>query len=1066
MVGVRILLFVFGFSVWLAPRLCHAKDSQQLEFNRDIRPVLAANCFSCHGPDSAARQADLRLDRREVAIERLAIVPGKSNNSEAIRRIFSDDAAEQMPPPESHKVLTLEQKQLLKRWVEQGAEYQPHWSLIAPRRPALPKSSQAAWVRSAIDAFVLSALEQRGLSPAPEADRRTLVRRVSLDLTGLPPAPDIVEQFVADTSPDAYEKLVDRLLAMPQWGEHRARYWLDVARYADTHGLHKDNYREMWAYRDWVISAFNRNLPFDQFTIEQLAGDLLPFSTTDQQLNQLIASGFNRCNITTSEGGAIPEEYLVLYTRDRTETVSQVWLGLTAGCAVCHDHKFDPISQREFYETAAFFNNTTQQAMDGAVKDTPPIIFVPRQEDRISWLELPEKLANVQRKFHERRKLASEKFDEWARSPCVTSADVAVPDHNLLLHAPLEGGPASTLCVRIDGKIVKTSAVSLNWENEGPLAPRALKVASDTAIELPSEGDFEHGQSFSVGAWVKLPRTNTNGVIVARMDETPRMDGTSEQRGWDVCVEGNRVGMHLIHQLSNKDGIKVLAEKKLDVDRWHHVLVTYDGSSKANGIVVYYDGRPQITKAQFDSLTSSIRTAVSLKLAQRNKNERMKGLGLQDVRIYGMSLSGREAFDLARGPRAAILAATTTSQRSDAQREELFEWWLSKLDSSGAELRAAEIALQEQKTAIRLRGSVTHVMRERDQPAVAYVLERGEYTKASGNPLQPNTPDMLPEMPGGLPRNRLGFAKWLFLREHPLTARVTVNRFWQEVFGAGLVRTSGDFGISGELPVHQELLDWLAVEFRESGWDTKRLVRLLVLSSTYRQSAAITPDKLDRDPQNRLLSRGPRFRMDAEMIRDYALAASGLLIYKIGGPSVKPYQPTGVWENVAMFESNTRQYVQDHGENLYRRSLYTFWKRSAPPASMDIFNAPSREVCSVRRERTNTPLQALATLNDTQFVEAARHLAQNAIKAAKNTDGRLQWLAERLLARHWESEELDIAKSSLTELQSLFAGQPEAATRLISVGESKADRTISSAVLAAWTMLVNEMMNLDEVLNK
>jgi cytochrome c553 len=773
-------------------------------FNRDVRPILAENCFACHGPDSASRKAGLRLDQRESAVKLGAIAPGQPDESELVSRIFADESGGRMPPPASHKILSPAQKETLRRWIATGAEYQPHWSLIAPVRPQPPAVKNPAWVRNPIDAFVLSTLDRRGLQPAPEADRRTLARRASLDLTGLPPTPAEVEAFVDDPSPAAYESFVDRLLASKQWGEHRARYWLDAARYADTHGIHFDNYREMWSYRDGVIDAFNRNLPFDRFTVEQLAGDLLPEATLEQR----IASGFNRCNITTNEGGVIAEEYLVLYARDRTETTARVWLGLTAGCAVCHDHKFDPLTQKEFYRLSAFFNNTTQGAMDGNVKDTPPTVFLPAAADRERWPALAQELADARQQLEQRQKQARAAFDRW------------------------------------------------------------------------------------------------------------------------------------------------------------------------------------------------------------------------------------------------------------------YDWWRAELDPPYREASARVAALTQEEAAIKSRGTAAHVMQERGGPAKAFVLHRGEYDKRRDE-VDADTPAMLPPMPADLPKNRLGLSRWLLRPEQPLTARVAVNRFWQEVFGVGIMRTAEDFGVNGELPSHPELLDWLAVEFRESGWDIKKLFRLMVTSAAYRQSAAATPEKLEKDPQNRLLSRGPRFRMDAEMVRDCALASSGLLVAKIGGPSVKPYQPDGVWEAVAMMESNTRNYRRDQGENLYRRSLYTFWKRAAPPASMDILNAPSRETCTVRRERTNTPLQALITLNDPQFVEAARHLAQTALKDGGATDdGRLEFVVRRLLSRPFRPEENKSAAATLDKLLQYYRAHPQEAQELIAVGESKADPALDAAVLAAWTMLTNELMNLDEVLNK
>jgi len=1032
-----------------------AAKADAIEFNRDIRPILAEHCFACHGPDSASRKADLRLDKRDAALKAGAIVANDPDGSELVARVFSADKEEVMPPPSIKKPLSEEQKDLLKRWIASGAEYQPHWSFITPKRPTPPAVKNEAWVRNPIDRFILSALEARGLTPAPEADRRTLARRLSLDLTGLPPEPELVDAFVADTAPDAYEKLVDKLLNSDRWGEHRARYWLDAARYADTHGIHFDNYREMWAYRDWVINAFNRNLSFDRFTVEQLAGDLLPSPTLDQQ----IASGFNRCNITTNEGGAIDEEYAVLYTRDRTETASQVWLGLTAGCAVCHDHKFDPLSQREFYELAAFFNNTTQRAMDGNIKDTPPTVFVPRPDEREKYAALEKEIAALKGQVEARRKAAQGEVEPWLAGLAPGTLANALPADGLKLLAPLsEGAGASAQVVTGGAWRVAPLGSQPAWQ-PGHVADKALQVKPGNTLSVAEAGDFEKDQPFSFGAWVKLPKNVPGGAIFARMDEA------GGHRGWDLWTENGKVGAHIINKWP-EDALKVVARDPLPPDAWSHVFVTFDGSGKAAGVKVYVNGRPVATDVAADQLKGTIRTKTPWTLAQRSSpGSRINDLTVQDVRLYGRALAPAEVERLGRGGRALWLASKPKGQRTGPETAELAEWYLAGYDQAFQSLNQKLAAAEQEQAGVRSRGTVAHVMHEKAESAMAFVLFRGEYDKRRDQ-VKPGTPEVLPPMPADLPRNRIGLAQWLLRPEHPLTARVTVNRFWQEVFGTGIVRTAGDFGITGELPSHPELLDWLAVEFREAGWDVKRFFRLMVTSAAYRQSAVTTPEKLEKDGQNRLLSRGPRFRMDAEVIRDYALASSGLLVKTIGGPSVKPYQPAGVWEAVAMIGSNTRDYRPDSGAALYRRSLYTFWKRSAPPASMDIFNAPSREVCTVRRERTNTPLQALVTLNDPQFVEADRHLAERALKSGSTDESRLEFLAKRLLARPFRDEEVKVVSASLADLTAYYQSHPADAKALISVGESKADPALDPATLAAWTMLSNELFNLDEVLNK
>jgi hypothetical protein len=1023
------------------------------EYNRDVRPILAENCFACHGPDSASRKAKLRLDVRDEAVKAGAIVPSKPDESEALRRVHSDDPQESMPPPKTKKVLTKEQKDVLTRWVAAGAAYEKHWSLIAPTRPQLPAVKDTAWVRNPIDRFVLAKLEAAGLAPAPEADRRTLARRLSLDLTGLPPAPADVEAFVNDNSPGAYEKYVDRLMESPAWGEHRGRYWLDYARYADSNGIHFDNYREIWSYRDWVIRAFNENKPFDQFTVEQLAGDLLPNRTLDQQ----VATGFNRCNITTNEGGAINEEYLVLYDRDRTETTAQVWLGLTAGCAVCHDHKFDPFTQRDFYSLGAFFNNTTQNAMDGNIKDTPPTVLVPRAEDRPRWERVGKELADLRKQVEARKQSARGDFEKWLTTAKPEAVAALVPANGMRLHAKLSEGAGDRVRITCDGKPRDVAVTGTAWD-AGHVAAKAFRKQPGTALEVADAGDFEREQGFSYGAWVKLPKA-PSGAIFARMDDQ------HDFRGWDLWVQNGRVGAHIINKWP-QDALKAVSKTPVKAGQWAHVFVTYDGSGRAEGVRIYVNGVSQETEFEANALRSTIRTTVPLKIGQRNTTSPLDGLDLQDVRLYGRTLTPAEVEQLAKATRACWLAEKPADARSSAEKNELFDWWLVGLDESFKATAGRLGELQREETAIRSRGTVAHVMQEKPGEATAYVLYRGEYDKRR-DPVKADTPKALPPMPADLPRNRLGLARWLVRPEHPLTARVTVNRFWQEVFGTGIVRTSGDFGVTGELPSHPELLDWLAVEFRESGWDVKKFFKMIVTSAAYRQSAAVTAEKHEKDPQNRLLSRGPHYRMEGEMIRDYALAASGLLVRKVGGPSVRPYQPEGVWEAVAMIGSNTRDYKRDTGAALYRRSMYTLWKRAAPPASMDILNAPSRETCTVRRERTDTPLQALVTLNDPQFVEAARHLAQSALKNGGATpEARIDFLARRLLSRPLRAEEAKVVRASLDELTDFYKGHAEEAKKLLAVGESKADPTLDAGTLAAWTMLANELMNLDEVLNK
>jgi hypothetical protein len=1025
-----------------------------ISYNRDIKPILAENCFTCHGTDSAARKAGLRLDRFETATNKLedsavAIVPGQPDKSEMIRRIFAEDD-DHMPPMKVNKVLKPEQKELLKKWIAAGAVYQPHWSFIPPVKALPPQVKNKNGVRNPIDNFILARLEQEKLKPNAEADKRTLIRRVTLDLTGLPPTPAQVEAFVADKSPEAYERVVDQLLAAPTWGEHRARYWLDAARYGDTHGIHFDNYREMWTYREWVINAFNKNMPFDEFTVENLAGDLLPNATRDQQ----IASGFNRCNVTSNEGGLIDDEYYVLYARDRTETTGQTWLGLTVGCAVCHDHKYDPITQKDFYSLSAFFSNVTMKAKDGNIKNTPPVIVVPKPEDDARWQQLNDEVPVAEKRIAARKQAAGGDFTNWLAAPYRDGISGEPTSEKLVFAAPLDEGAGGKITFESAGT---TGAVNLgantNWQ-DGAVAEKAYTVSGADAPVFADVGNFERTNAFSCSVWLRS-KDNQDGAVFARME-----DKDSQLRGWNLFLEDGKPTLQLASKENNT--LKVSVSKELPKNRWNFVGITYNGMSKAKGVKIYVNGELQKADVESDSLKGSIRTTVPLKLGQRDTGSPLVDVGLQDLKIFSRALSLNEIRELMQKPRMFWLANEPANRRTPEETEELFPLWLTRVDGGYRELVAARDRLNNELMEISQRGTVAYVMNERQNAPEAHILFRGAYDQPRER-VTPETPGFLPPLPATAPRNRLGFAQWLLQPDNPLTARVTVNRFWQELFGLGIVKTAGDFGVAGEPPSNQELLDWLAVDFREHNWDVKRIFKMLVMSATYRQSAVVTAEKLERDPENRLLARGPRFRMDAEMVRDYALAASGLLVEKIGGPSVRPYQPPGIWDKVGMPQGNTRNYVQDHGESLYRRSVYTFWKRQAAPASLEIFNAPSREVCTVRRERTDTPLQALVTLNDPQFIEAARQLAQESLEDKHDV---FDFMAERLLARPLTSKERKIIAASADDLLAQYKSDPKAAAQLLAVGEMKPDAKIDPSKLAAYTMVANELMNLDEVLNK
>jgi hypothetical protein len=723
---------------------------------------------------------------------------------------------------------------------------------------------------------------------------------------------------------------------------------------------------------------------------------------------------------------------------------------------VCHNHKFDPFTQREFYELSAFFNNTTQGAMDGNVQDTPPILPVPRPEDRPRFAELERELPGAKAAVAERKKAARPAFDAWVRAVSAESLAKLLPQDTPLVDLPLAEGEGTRARLTLGGKPTDLPlAATVTWE-AGPHGSPALKL-DGRAAEIATAGDFEHDQPFSVSCWLRVPGNDSSYTVVGRMDEK------NAHRGWDVWVQGRRLAMHVIHAYPG-DALKVVTDPQLKPDVWTLVTVTYDGSGKADGIRIYFDGKAQKTKTETNSFKkNTVRTDVPLTIGSRSEGATAHAVGLANLKLWGRALSEAEAGGLARHQSLVEIAKLPPDDRPKAANE-LYDWWLTADDAPYREATARVAAFEAEMADLRKRGTIAHVMNEKQDMAKAFILDRGEYDKRKDE-VQPDTPDVLPPFPESLPKNRLGLAQWLLLQDQPLTARVTVNRFWQEVFGTGLVRSSGDFGTTGELPSHPELLDWLAVEFRESGWDVKKLFRLMVTSAAYRQSAATTPEKLHKDAANRLLSRGPRFRMDAEMIRDAALASSGLLVRQVGGPSVKPYQPDGVWEAVSM-GGNTSRYQRDKGENLYRRSLYWFWKRSAPPASLDIFNAPSRESCCVKRERTNTPLQALVTLNDPQFVEAARALADRALELGGDSDDeRIDYIARRILARPLTPDERAIVTKSLAELADWYKAHAAEAGQLVAVGDSK-PRASDAGQLAAWTMLTNELMNLDEALCK
>jgi hypothetical protein len=1143
-------------------------DEGRVDFGRDVRPLLSDNCFFCHGPDEATREADLRLDLEQEAFRDLGgyfgIVPGSSDESELYLRISDPD--DPMPPKDAGRELSTAEIELIRTWIDQGAEWEAHWAYRTPVRPDPPQLAGDEWSANPIDRFLFARMRAEDLEPEPEASRETLVRRVTLDLTGLPPTPKEVDAFLKDMAPGAYGRLVERLLASPRYGEHMARAWLDAARYGDTHGLHLDNERSIWPYRDWVIEAFNRNLPFDRFTVEQLAGDLLP----DATLEQRIATGFNRCNPTSAEGGMIEEEYLSIYAADRTETTAAVWLGTTMICARCHDHKFDPVSQREYYELSAFFSSMAGEASDGNALSPEPALRIPSPEQERELARLDALLAEKEAALDAPIPEVDERQPVWEEEWRSELAERWAPLEIVAFHST----GASSLRALEDGSIVA----------EGPLpdqdvyevlartsvAPTALRLEAlpREDLEHGSIGRDTHGNIVLSGFEVALAPLGTAGELVDVPLElataTYSQQGFSVQRaldgdpqtGW--AMDG-RPGEHVAvfaagAPMGDPDGSLLrirlrfesgyarheLARFRLSVGTspslaaatlgpWHLVgpfhaadgdaafdsdfgpeagldlnapvgeagLAWVERADLADGAIHELEGEACATYAFRTIVAASPRKLVLALGTDDAVKLWLNGEAVLDRRVVrgitpdedtvelpliagenrlllkvvnytgGYAFTARRADEHVGGLSIPVAEALAHGADSDGVRA----YYRREHSPTWRDLRQEANALGEERETLLASLPITLVAEELEEQRSTHVLIRGAYDR-KGDEVRPDTPDCLPPLEHDAEAgraSRLDLARWLVQPDHPLTARVTVNRFWQELFGAGLVATTEDFGSQGAWPSHPELLDWLAVELVESGWDVKHLLRTILSTAAYRQASAASPAKRARDPNNRLLARGPRFRLDAERIRDSALAISGLLVERVGGPSVKPYQPGGLWQAVGYESSNTGRFERDDGDALYRRSLYTFWKRTSPPPSMQIFDAPTRESCVLGRARTNTPLQALALMNDVQFVEAARAFASRVLLAKLATErdrDRLVHAFRLATSRRPDAQELEVLEQLLVTERASYAVDPEAARALIDVGEAPVPEELDPVELAAWTHVTNLLLNLDEVVTR
>ena len=1057
-------LFAISLLVCVTPD----PSSAAPDFSRDVLPLLSDRCFHCHGPDAAHRKAKLRLDLEEHAkIERdgeWIIKPGDPEASLLWQRIITDDEDDIMPPLDTHKSLSTEERAIIRDWIKDGAPWQKHWAFEKPERAKIPRSFTKG-DGNPIDYFISKKLKEAGLEMTPPAERTELARRTAFDLTGLPPNAKLLSAFLADKKKGAFERYVKALIESPHFGEHMARYWLDAARYGDTHGMHLDNYREMWPYRDYVINAFNNNMPYDQFVVEQLAGDLLPNPTDSQK----IATGFNRCSVTTSEGGAIPEELAVLYMVDRVETMSTVFLGLTTACASCHDHKFDPISMKEFYRLGAFFNNTTQPPMDGNQKDSPPVLTLPKEEHKTEWQKLLAKRAPAHKVLDEPQDIKA--VEKWWSKSGKDELDATPGNDNLIFE--LLGDSADM----INGAEVDLTIPEKNKPDaEHPSGKTAgIRFAEKTPINTDGVIELATGKPFTFSMWLRSPDVLGNTTFLEIKEEASAAQNdkddkkekeTTKKQTSTLALKLNYQGGVAVnfHTSAGKLNTLVAGEMAVKPRSWQHLAVRYSGGQSATSLRISLDGEEKVVRLGNETLVDDASFKGKLILGGLFNTG-----GLSHVRLYDRYLNNDQIALLAKEFEMADSfepgEAVAWKELSDDQKDMLKLYHQVNVDKADVKASALLNETQQRRDYIYSRSTTTLITEEKtDSKPIAHVLDRGLYDQP-GEEVTPGVPEQFPPMPSKYPNNRLGLAKWIVDESNPLTARVTVNRLWQEVFGVGLVKTSEDFGIMGARPSHPELLDWLAVEFMDSGWDVQHMLGLMVASKAYQQSGVSTAKALEKDPENLLLSRGPRMRLDAEEIRDQALAVSGLLNASVGGPSVKPYQPAGLWKVVAFAGSNTKNFKADTGDKLYRRSLYTFWKRTSPPPSMASFDAPTREKCTVRRERTNTPLQALVLMNDPQFVEAARYLAQRSLSEEKDEQSRLRWLFDQVLGKEATPEDLKEMGAVLPTFKKQFEQSPKVAEELVKTGESAVDENLDTNELASWTMVAHILMNRDDFIN-
>lgn len=1040
-------------SAGVAISLTQSGRAKAVDFDRDVRPILSDKCFFCHGPDAESRAADLRLDTHAGATK-VAIVPGSPDDSELIARIFSDDDDYRMPPPKANRPLSVEQKRLLRQWILEGAKYTDHWAFRPlPKDVPVPDVGDSQWPQVELDRFILRRLQEEALEPSPRAEPLRLLRRLSFDLTGLPPTPaeiEVYEQAAKVNLEVAIRSAVERLLASPAYGEHMAVAWLDAARYADSHGYQSDQLNTQWPYRDWVVRAFNQNLPYDKFITWQLAGDLLPNPTTDQ----LLATAFNRIHRMTNEGGSIAAEWLVENASDRVHTFGTAMLGLTLECSRCHDHKYDPIAQRDYYAISAFFNSIDESGMyDRSDKVPPPTILLPNEAQAAALREADRNVAEAEAAKVAAVKAGQGRFNEWLER-AKTNTTFEVDIRNQQLHFTFdEELYENEKRTSTDNDVKRSTHATLVPGVVG----HAVKFDGDHGVVLTEFFHIDRWDAFSLDFWIRDTARNPLPVVV--LQRSRGMD--VGYNGFDVTLANGILDVRLFRDWPG-NGLGVRALEPVSANNWQHLAVTYDGSSQAIGLRLYLNGKEVPTKVLRDRVLKSVAQAGNgegyFTLGERFRDRGFRGGEMDELRVFDRALIGLEISHLHDGE-----AISKALDDSTSHLDELRAYYFSAIDPAAREADRNLRDVRKKRIEAEEPIQEVSVMRELDKPRPTYILARGRYDAPKNNANRVERDvfhEILPPFPANSPRNRLGLAQWMTDPNHPLTARVFVNRVWSTFFGRGLVTTPENFGRQGEAPSHPELLDWLARDFVDHSWDVKRLCRKIALSATYQQNSRITQELQTRDPENRLLARGPSGRLAAEEIRDLALAASGLLVPQVGGPPVSPYQPgEDLWQ-----ESNglSPPYKQSTGDGLYRRSIYSVWKRTVPLPNMLSFDSPTRETCVVARSRTNTPLQALVLLNDVQFVESARVLAEKVGKSHDSTETRVSNAFLRLTGRPADSAELRVLCDLYDVQRQIFSGSGNHdAGKLIAVGQSKVESQLSPTELAALTVTCQTILNLD-----